>query len=70
MSMKLMTVREFADAEFDGNTVAVYRQINNGAMPVIKTGEKKGFRISQDMYRRHLRGEPVPDRYFMKAAAG
>ena len=64
--MKLLTVREFADQERDGNTVAVYRDINCGGLPVIQTGPVKGLRISMDMYRRHLRGEPIADRYFLK----
>ena len=67
--MKLQKVREFADDEFDGNVDVVYRLINNGQLPVIRTGEKKGFRISPDMYRRHLRGEPIDDRYFIKKGA-
>jgi hypothetical protein len=56
----LEPIKEFAENE-DIPVRSVYRMADQDLLPLMKVGEKEGFRVVTQVWKRMLEGEPIPD---------
>jgi len=68
----LEKVREFAENE-NMPVRTAYRMVELDVVPVIRTGERGGFRVVTAVWQRMLQGESIPDHlkksHYSKVAA-
>lgn len=66
---ELVPLRVIAADDPDFSEQQIRRGINSGVMPVIALGAKgKSYQLTRAIWRKFKRGDPIPDRYFLKSA--